>query len=203
MRSSTNSALRQLARRSFERVMNLPAFRDWLSRRARVAWEEADSVAFVCLGNICRSPFAEGVARRRSPGRQLLSAGTLQRPGRPSPPEAVASARGWGVDLGDHRSQPLTPELAAETGALFVFDFHNLRRVLAAHPRALRRVHPIGALAPDGPLVVADPDGGDAATFDETYRRIADAVPAVGPVPAPRGRRRRFARNPQAQPATS
>ena len=177
MHSALNSALRGTARRGFERFLSLPAVRAWLFRRARDGWNRADSVAFVCLGNICRSPFAEAIARERAPGRAILSAGSMPSPGRRSPAQAVRSASARHIDLRAHRSQVLSPELAASADAIFVFDFHNLRRVLMAHPRALRRVHPLGALTSAGPLFISDPYGGDAATFDETFDQIAAAIP--------------------------
>ena len=190
MRSALDTALRTAARGGLERLLALPAVRDWLSRRALAAWGGADSIAFVCLGNICRSPFAEAVARDREPGRTLLSAGTLAKQGRSSPAQAVQSASAWQVDLRSHRSQGFSPELAAKTGAIFVFDFHNLRRVLMAHPRAIKRVHPLGALRSDGPLFISDPYGTDAATFDRTLEQIAAAIPGGDQRPAPRSEHR-------------
>jgi len=89
----------------------------------------------------------------------------------------VRSASAWRVDLRSHRAQVFSPELAAGADAVFVFDLHNLRKVLMEHPRALKRVHPLGALASDGPLFIGDPDGGDAATFARTYAQIAAAIP--------------------------
>ena len=166
--------------------------RDWLARRALDAWNRGDSVAFVCLGNICRSPFAEAVARERAPGRTLVSAGSRARPGRSSPAQAVRSARAWRADLRAHRAQLLSHQLAAESDAIFVFDIYNLRQVLTEHPRALKRVHPLGALASDGPLFISDPFGGDAATFDETFGQIAAAIPGVDRRPATTGRASRF-----------
>ncbi len=88
------------------------------------------------------------------------------------------------------RSQGFSPELAAKTGAIFVFDFHNLRRVLMAHPRAIKRVHPLGALRSDGPLFISDPYGTDAATFDRTLEQIAAAIPGGDQRPAPRSEHR-------------
>jgi protein-tyrosine phosphatase len=179
MRSPLHAALRKTARRGLERLLALPAVRGWLSRRALDAWERADSVAFVCFGNICRSPFAEAVARERAPGRTLLSAGSAAKPGRRSPAQAVLSAGAWNVDLRPHRSQLFSPELAAGADAVFVFDVHNLRKVLMAHPRALKRVHPLGALTSVGSLFISDPYGGDAATFDRTFEQIAAAIPGA------------------------
>jgi len=95
----------------------------------------------------------------------------------------VLSAKAWHVDLRPHRSQAFSPGLAAGADAIFVFDFHNLRRVLMEHPGALKRIHPLGALAATGPLFISDPFGGDAATFDRTFEQIAAAIPEGGEPP--------------------
>ena len=69
-------------------------------------------VLFVCAGNLCRSPFAEGLARRLAAERGLdvefASAGEIALDGDRCPPDAVAAAREHGVDLSSHRARCLT-----------------------------------------------------------------------------------------------
>lgn len=110
------------------------------------------------------------------PGRTVLSAGSYPEPGRRSPADAVQSARRLGIDLGGHRSRVVDTSMVEQADAIFVFDWRNLAAVLRRHPAAASRIHLIGALVPDGPLVVADPFGGTAANFDEAYRQIARAL---------------------------
>ena len=75
-------------------------------------------VLFVCIGNTCRSPFAEGLARHLALERGLdvefESAGEDAWEGTESPPEAVAEAGKYGVDLSAHRARRLTPEGRAD-----------------------------------------------------------------------------------------
>ena len=69
----------------------------------------SSKILFVCLGNICRSPAAEGVARQLMPGIATDSAGTSDwHIGEPpyGPMQAAASARGY--DLSDLRARQLT-----------------------------------------------------------------------------------------------
>jgi protein-tyrosine phosphatase len=157
-----------------------PSARRALAVRARQAWSEADSLAFVCLGNICRSPFAERLALRRlSLPRRVTSAGYYPEPGRRSPRSAIAAARRYGVDLGSHRSRVLTPAMLEQADAVFVCDRQNYRAIVAQHPRAGERVHFLGALFEHGPLTITDPFGGSAAEYELVYRQIADAVEAA------------------------
>jgi protein-tyrosine phosphatase len=166
--------LRTLARRGTLAVLSRPAVETVLRRRARAAWATREPVVFVCYGNICRSPFAEGLLRGRpGAGRAASSAGTLPRAGRPSPPDAIAVARKWSVDLGGHRSRVLDAALVSGAGAVFVFDVDNLFGVLRRFPGSVGRTHLLGALDPDGLTVVDDPYGRPRAEFARVYEQIA------------------------------
>jgi protein-tyrosine phosphatase len=145
-------------------------------RRALRAWRQ-ESIAFVCFGNICRSPFAERlVAQRRDDGRRPVSAGYFPDEGRTSPDLAITVARSLGVDLSGHRSRVLSPAIVEEADAIFVFDQHNYRTVVREYRSAKRRVHFIGALAAEDPLFIPDPFGGTAEDYELVYRRITDLV---------------------------
>jgi len=144
------------------------------------AWSEARSLMFVCLGNVCRSPFAEGLALRDLPaGRTASSAGHYPGAGRRSPPEAVAVARGFGVDLRPHRSRVLSEGLLAEADAIFVCDEQNYAAVTTMAPGATGRTHYLGALDPRGPLTVGDPFGGGLGGYQAVYAQIAAAIVAA------------------------
>jgi protein-tyrosine-phosphatase len=66
-------------------------------------------VLFVCTGNLCRSPFAEAVARRE--GFDVESAGLSAYEGDEPPDDAIAAARELGYDLSSHHARPLTDEM--------------------------------------------------------------------------------------------
>ncbi|MDQ3647436.1 MAG: low molecular weight protein arginine phosphatase [Actinomycetota bacterium] len=157
------------------------ASRDELMREARSAWAEARSLLFVCLGNICRSPFAEWLAREHlDEERGLLSAGTYPVPGRRAPAEAIAAARAFGVDLHAHRSRVLSREMLQQADAVYVFDHANRRAVASEQPNCSKRVHWLGALSDDGPLSISDPFGGPPREYELVYRQIAEAIDAAG-----------------------
>ncbi|MDX2485086.1 MAG: low molecular weight protein-tyrosine-phosphatase [Pseudodonghicola sp.] len=78
-------------------------------------------ILFVCLGNICRSPAAEGIALSLMPRLEFDSAGTsdwhLGEP--PYGPMQTAAAR-RGIDLSGLRARQVSPE-----------DFHRFDLILA------------------------------------------------------------------------
>jgi protein-tyrosine phosphatase len=97
-------------------------------------------VLFVCAGNICRSPFAEGVARRLAEEQGLEiafeSAGTIAIDGAPASDDALTVAREHGVDLSSHRARRLSPQLTDE--ADLVFPLHGVLDPIGLGPDAYR-----------------------------------------------------------------
>ncbi len=156
------------------------ASRDELTSEARSAWAEARSLLFVCLGNICRSPFAELLARQHlDEDTSLLSAGSYPVPGRRAPAEAIGAAGPFGVDLRAHRSRVLSPEMLQHADAVYVFDHANHRAVAREQPNSPQRVHWLGALCDAGPLSISDPFGGPAREYELVYQQIAEAIEAA------------------------
>ncbi len=148
--------------------------------RARLRRRGVGDMVFVCLGNICRSPFA-AAALRAQPAMQsvrIASAGTLPRSGRPTPPPGVEAAAAHGVDLAAHRSAWLSRAMAEAASVLVVFDETTRRAVLDRYPDLHERVIKLGDLL-DG-ADIADPVDGDARTFAATYATIAAATAEMG-----------------------
>ena len=156
------------------------ATREELARQALRTWREARSLLFVCLGNVCRSPFVERLALALlKDRRQATSAGHYPVAGRRSPDLALAAAQRLGVDLASHRSRVLSRRMLEEAEAVFVFDEQNYRAVISQHPAASERTHLLGALCRDVPLQIADPYGGPASLYGDVYRQIGSALAAA------------------------
>ena len=130
-------------------------------------------VLFVCLGNICRSPLAEVVARRRLAEAGLdvdvASCGTGGwHAGEGADPRMVAAARAAGHDLSKHRARQLRERDFADFDLLLAMDCDNLRE-LRKLATTLRQVEQTALFlewtgaAP--PLEFPDPWYGDAAGF--------------------------------------
>ena len=104
-----------------------------LFRRKPVIDEPKVRVLLVCMGNICRSPMAEGVLRQRVAERQLAlpveidSAGTHgYHQGAPPDPRALASAQRRGVDIQTLRARRVVPEDFARFDLILAMDDDNL-----------------------------------------------------------------------------
>ena len=92
-------------------------------------------VLFVCLGNICRSPAAEGVVRAKAPEWEIDSAGTSDwHVGKPpyGPMQSAALARG--IDLSGLRARQFKRKDFNDFDLIVVMDQGNLSDVEALRP---------------------------------------------------------------------
>ena len=143
----------------------------------------------VCLGNICRSPLAEGLLRREIERRGLNwtvdSAGTAgYHVGNPLDPRSVAEAARHGLDISGQRSRKVTVEDLAEYDVILAMDRSNFRdlQLLASTPRERARIQLLlrftdleDAEGPD----VFDPywdDGGFAGVYELLEVAAARAI---------------------------
>jgi low molecular weight protein-tyrosine phosphatase len=133
------------------------------------------SVLFVCLGNICRSPTAEGVLRgiaaREFSGLKLVvdSAGTANyHVGEPPDRRTVAAARRRGYDLGGLRARQVLREDFTRFDFVLAMDRANLSELTRLRPeRAAARLALFLEYAPEaGELEVPDPYYGGVEDFE-------------------------------------
>jgi protein-tyrosine phosphatase len=100
-------------------------------------------ILFVCMGNICRSPTVESVARvefaRKGLDIDVASAGTEDyHIGHAADPRSIAIAEANGYPLAQHRARQVNAEDFREFDHLLVMDRVNLRALLAHSPTAAR-----------------------------------------------------------------
>src|SRR5213592_4659653 len=88
--------------------------------RKIIAWMK--TILFVCTGNICRSPMAEGLFRQAVKGPtdfRVLSAGVGAADGMPPSEYAVQALKELGIDISRQRSRVLTAELVQQADYIF------------------------------------------------------------------------------------
>ena len=135
---------------------------------------------FVCSGNTCRSPMAEGICRKLlaerlacSPedladrGYVVGSAGTYGLSGSSATPEAVSACASLSVDITGHRASALTPEAVNAADYVFCMTQSHVETVSRLLPGARCSIVRL-----DPETDVEDPIGGDP----ELYRTMAERL---------------------------
>lgn len=159
----------------------LLAYAEWSAGRLNVFREEHPGtrrLVFVCLGNICRSAYAEKLAA--SLGLPAASVGLSTSTGAPSPDEARAAALRHGVDLSAHRAVNWS-DFEVRPGDLFlameIRQARELRRRLGR--RADVGVTLAGFWCTPALPHLHDPFTLSPAYFDTCFARVRRCVTAL------------------------
>jgi len=138
----------------------------------------------VCLGNICRSPMAEGILRSKLGDRAVIeSAGTGgwhvgEQPDR----RAQACMKGHGIDISGLRGRQFSQRDFDEFDRIFVMDESNYRDVLnmSRSSEDEEKVEMLLELThPGQKLSVPDPYYGGKGGFEEVYNLIDEACERI------------------------
>src|SRR5215470_16822813 len=100
------------------------------------------TILFVCTGNVCRSPMAEGLFRTAVRGRGdfcVLSAGVGAIDGQPPSAYAVQALRELGIDISQQRSRMLTADLVNQADYIFGMTHSHIDTVMMLYPSAAEK----------------------------------------------------------------
>lgn len=102
-----------------------------------MAAERPYRVLFVCLGNICRSPAAEGVLRARMPEAVIDSAGTSDWHVGEAPYGAMSNAAlERGIDISELRARPFCVQDFDRFDLILAMDDDNISGIESLRPTA-------------------------------------------------------------------
>ena len=160
--------------------------RDWFQAGEAAPAETARvRVLMVCMGNICRSPTAEGVLRGKLQRAGLLdlvhvdSAGTHgYHAGEPPDARAIRHAAQRGYDIAALRARAVQPQDFSQFHRVLAMDEDNLEWLRRkAPPGSAARIEPllVHARRHPGVLAVPDPYYGGPAGFDHVLDLVEDA----------------------------
>ena len=145
------------------------------------------TVLFVCTGNICRSPMAEGLFREAVKGRndiKVMSAGLGTADGQAPSAHAVTALRAIGIDITGIRSRSLRSEMVKEADFIFAMTHSHADTLLMLYPQAADKVFLLREF--DDTLTmyekdISDPIGGPYSTYEECRDQIEEGIASLLP----------------------
>lgn len=142
-------------------------------------------ILMVCLGNICRSPLAEGILASKLPINEFLvdSAGTGSwHVGHAPDKRSIATAKKNGLNISNQKGRQFTRNDFDAFDYIFVMDNSNYRDVihLAQNDTQKEKVHLIlDAIFPNENVDVPDPYYGTTNGFDMVYQMLDEACEVI------------------------
>ena len=133
------------------------------------------NILMVCLGNICRSPLAEGILRTKLPTDFFVdSAGTGGWHAGQSPDErSIATARNYGIDISNQKARKFSVSDFDTFDHIFVMDQSNFKDVLNLAPDDVAKSKVALILGPS--KEVPDPYYGGQDGFEQVYQLLLSA----------------------------
>jgi glycine hydroxymethyltransferase len=142
-------------------------------------------VLFICTGNVCRSPMAEGflreMAREANADIEVGSAGLGAMDDMTPSRNSVIAMREEGIDISRQLSRQLTPEMVEEYTHIFGLGTSHVDTIRSYFPEAQEKTFVLREfIADEGlDLEVADPIGGDLDEYRLTRNLIKEAMPSI------------------------
>jgi protein-tyrosine phosphatase len=142
-------------------------------------------ILMVCLGNICRSPLAEGILQSKLPEDKFIvdSAGTGNwHTGQQPDKRSILTAKNRGLDISCQKARQVKPSDFDEFDHIYVMDTSNMRDVtkLAPNDAAREKIKlMMDEIFPGQKVDVPDPYYGGPEGFDKVYDMLDEACELV------------------------
>lgn len=146
-------------------------------------------ITFICTGNICRSPMAEGILKKKLNDLKrsdiaVSSMGIHGLEGHPASDYAIEICKIEDIDLTMHSSRPLIPEELVKCDLVFTMEILHNEFVLTYFPRIKDKTFLLGAWPQSGTKKnnIEDPIGGSINKYRKSFKEISFHVERVLPL---------------------
>ena len=133
-----------------------------------------DRLVFVCLGNICRSPFGEFIAKQY--GVPTAGFGLSTTTGNQAFELARETSKKFAIDMESHRTTDFSDFTVRDTDLLIAMEIRHARRLKTMIGDSKAQIVLLGAWAKPKRLHIHDPHQHDAVYFENCFRIIKTAT---------------------------
>ena len=131
------------------------------------------NILVVCIGNICRSPMAQGLLAAEVPEASVSSAGLEAMIGQPADPIARELIEARGLSIEEHRARQISLDVCQRADLILVMDRHQRRAVEERYRFTAGKVFRLGEFSDQD---VPDPYRAGRAAFERTLSLIEDGT---------------------------
>lgn len=142
-------------------------------------------ILVVCLGNICRSPLAEGILKSKLPEHFTVdSAGTISmHEGKHPDKRSISTAAKYGLDISKQRSRPILPKDFEDFDLIYCMDLSVFETVISMAKNEDQRRKIVLYLEEagftDDQADVPDPYWGNLSDFENVYQLLDEAADSI------------------------
>lgn len=137
-------------------------------------------ILFICTGNTCRSPMAEGLLKdlsnKKNLGLQIKSAGVFAMDKDSAANNAVEALNKINIDISDHKSQSVSKELVDEADLILTMSRSHRETLLLNFPDVKDKVYLLNQYALKEDRDIQDPFGRDLYNYELTRDEILKAL---------------------------
>ena len=140
------------------------------------------TIMFVCTGNTCRSPMAEGALKvllekeNLKNNYEVISSGTSAATGFPATLYGIEAAKIWNADMSSHKSQGLTSALLDKADLIFAMTPSHYAEIVRLRKDVADKTYLFKNFPDHSPTGegLSDPIGQELSVYNETFLEIGE-----------------------------